>query len=212
MVHGKLFIVLAHWTRGRAHRFVWFLRNAQRGHFAYFALRKEPLALLFNLQVNGRGFLTARVNVPGWGNNEAVEFVELPVGQSPGAVYEALRENARGQPQIAVPVEQVNGIHARARHKVHVIRVSSSEIHCFVVWRFLFPRFRAADKSAHKRHAFLPKWSMQSGWVIVYVPGGNIYQMLDVGVAGKQSLKQRILRGSVKTFLTCVQLYWWFKD
>ena len=66
---------------------------------------------------------------------------------------------------------------------------------------------------------------MQSGWVIVYVPGGNIYQMLapaalgqvgsahlDVGVAGKQSLKQRILRGSVKTFLTCVQLYWWFKD
>jgi hypothetical protein len=51
---------------------------------------------------------------------------------------------------------------------------------------------------------------MQSGWVIVYVPGGNIYQMLDVG-SEKQSLRRRILNGSFKTFLTCVQIYWWLK-
>ena len=52
---------------------------------------------------------------------------------------------------------------------------------------------------------------MQSGWVIVYVPGGNIYQMLDVGGSEKQSLRRRILSGSLKTFLTCAQIYWWFK-
>ena len=53
---------------------------------------------------------------------------------------------------------------------------------------------------------------MQSGWVIVYVPGGNIYQLLDPGNGtGKTSLKKRILKGGIKTFLTCVQLYWWIK-
>ena len=52
---------------------------------------------------------------------------------------------------------------------------------------------------------------MESGWVIVYVPGGNIYQMLDVS-SEKQSLRRRILNGSVKTFLACVQIYWWIKS
>ncbi len=52
---------------------------------------------------------------------------------------------------------------------------------------------------------------MQSGWVIVYIPGGDISQMLDpVGPPGKQqTLTRRVLKGSVKTLLTCVQLYWW---
>ena len=51
---------------------------------------------------------------------------------------------------------------------------------------------------------------MQSGWVIVYVPGGDIYQMLDPGGSfPKTSLKRRFLRGGIKTVLTCVQLYWW---
>ena len=55
---------------------------------------------------------------------------------------------------------------------------------------------------------------MQSGWVIVYVPGGNIYQMLDDTLMGtkKQSLRRRILSGSLKTLLTCAQLYWWIKS
>ena len=51
---------------------------------------------------------------------------------------------------------------------------------------------------------------MQSGWVIVYVPGGDIYQLLDSGT-GKTSLKKRILKGGIKTLLTCVQLYWWIR-
>ena len=52
---------------------------------------------------------------------------------------------------------------------------------------------------------------MQSGWVIVYVPGGDVYQMLDSSPTGKTSLKRRILKGGVKTVLACVQLYWWLK-
>ena len=54
---------------------------------------------------------------------------------------------------------------------------------------------------------------MQSGWVIVYVPGGNIYQMLDsASPTQKQSLRRRILNGTLKTVLTCAQIYWWFKS
>jgi len=53
---------------------------------------------------------------------------------------------------------------------------------------------------------------MQSGWVIVYVPGGDIYQLLDVGPPGKPAtLSRRVLKGSVKALVTCVQLYWWLK-
>ena len=56
------------------------------------------------------------------------------------------------------------------------------------------------------------KVRMQSGWVIVYVPGGDIYQMLDPGGSfPKTSLKRRFLRGGIKTVLTCVQLYWWIR-
>ena len=52
---------------------------------------------------------------------------------------------------------------------------------------------------------------MQSGWVIVYVPGGDIYQMFDSTMGSKQSVRKRILKGTVKTVLTCVQLWWWIK-
>ena len=53
---------------------------------------------------------------------------------------------------------------------------------------------------------------MQSGWVIVYVPGGNIYQMLE-GPAKQagQTIKQRIIRSGIKTFLAAAQLYYWLK-
>ena len=48
---------------------------------------------------------------------------------------------------------------------------------------------------------------MKSGWVIVYLPGGDVYQMLDGAPPGRQSFKKR----AIKTILTCVQLYWWLK-
>jgi len=55
---------------------------------------------------------------------------------------------------------------------------------------------------------------MQSGWVIVYLPGGDIYQLLAPSDSepGKTSINKRILKGAVKTFLTCVQLYWWIRS
>ena len=53
---------------------------------------------------------------------------------------------------------------------------------------------------------------MQSGWVIVYVPGGDIYQLVDPGLpTASKSLQRRIVKGAVKTFLVCTQLYWWIK-
>ena len=53
---------------------------------------------------------------------------------------------------------------------------------------------------------------MQSGWVIVYVPRGNIYQMLE-GPAKQagQTIKQRIVRSGIKTFLAAAQLYYWLR-
>ena len=53
---------------------------------------------------------------------------------------------------------------------------------------------------------------MQSGWVIVYVPGGNIYQMLEgPGKGAKSSMRQRIIRSGIKTFLAAAQLYYWLR-
>jgi hypothetical protein len=50
------------------------------------------------------------------------------------------------------------------------------------------------------------------GWVIVYVPGGDIYQLLDPTPGKPQgALTRRILKGGIKTLLTCAQLYWWLK-
>jgi hypothetical protein len=52
---------------------------------------------------------------------------------------------------------------------------------------------------------FKLKKGMDSGWVIVYVPGGNVYQMLEGPTKG--SSKGKV----VKTVLACAQLYWWLK-
>jgi hypothetical protein len=49
-------------------------------------------------------------------------------------------------------------------------------------------------------------------WVIVYVPGSNIYQMLDECPLKKEPMRHRIIKGSVRTFLTCAQLWWWLKS
>ena len=48
-----------------------------------------------------------------------------------------------------------------------------------------------------------------NGWVIVYMPGGDIYQLFDPGGASKMPLRRRIVRNGVRTILTCVQIYWW---
>lgn len=50
------------------------------------------------------------------------------------------------------------------------------------------------------------------GWVIVYVPGGDIYQLLDLGSNKQKTLTQKIVKNSIKTFLTCAQLYWWIRS
>ena len=51
------------------------------------------------------------------------------------------------------------------------------------------------------------------GWVIVYLPGGDIYQLVDPGSDNKKkTVMQRVLRNSLKTFLTAAQLYWWIKS
>ena len=49
------------------------------------------------------------------------------------------------------------------------------------------------------------------GWVIVYVPGGDIYQLASGEEATKTPFARKLLRRSVKTLLTCAQVYWWFK-
>jgi hypothetical protein len=50
---------------------------------------------------------------------------------------------------------------------------------------------------------------MQSGWVIVYIPG-DVYQMLEGPIKNK-TIKQKIIRTGIKTFLAAAQLYYWLK-
>ena len=49
-----------------------------------------------------------------------------------------------------------------------------------------------------------------NGWVIVYLPGGDIYDMLDTSPV-YPSLKHRIARKGFKTFLAAFQLWYWLK-
>ena len=48
------------------------------------------------------------------------------------------------------------------------------------------------------------------GWVIVYLPGGDVYDMFD-DTPVKSSLQKRLLRRGVKTFLAVAQLWWWLR-
>ena len=51
-----------------------------------------------------------------------------------------------------------------------------------------------------------------NGWVIVYLPGGDVYDMFDEAYSPvKSSFRKRLLRGGVKTFLAAAQLYWWLR-
>ena len=49
------------------------------------------------------------------------------------------------------------------------------------------------------------------GWVIVYVPGGNVYQMLDVATTKTSSFKGRLFKGGINALLGAVQLYYWLR-
>ena len=51
-----------------------------------------------------------------------------------------------------------------------------------------------------------------NGWVIVYLPGGDIYQILDTCPTGKGTTLHKVIKNSIKTFLTAAQLYWWIKS
>ena len=48
-----------------------------------------------------------------------------------------------------------------------------------------------------------------NGWVIVYRPGGDIYQMIDGGLRPPRARTNAIKKG-FNILLTCVQVYYWF--
>ena len=50
-----------------------------------------------------------------------------------------------------------------------------------------------------------------NGWVIVYLPGGDVYDMFDEAPVKSSSFRKRLLRRGVKTFLAVAQLYWWLR-
>ena len=57
------------------------------------------------------------------------------------------------------------------------------------------------------------KTKMNGGWVIVYMPGADIYQMV-TGPTGATKLPTKttkLLRGAFQTVLTCAQVYWWLR-
>jgi hypothetical protein len=48
------------------------------------------------------------------------------------------------------------------------------------------------------------------GWVIVYLPGGNVYQM--VGAPDNHTTKtQRLLKKGMRYAAAIAQVYWFFK-
>ena len=46
-----------------------------------------------------------------------------------------------------------------------------------------------------------------TGWVIVYLPGGDVYSMLDTTLPPKASLAKRVAR----TGLAAVQVWFWVR-
>ncbi len=49
-----------------------------------------------------------------------------------------------------------------------------------------------------------------NGWVVIYLPGGDVYDMFD-DTPTKSSFRSRLARRGIKTFLAVAQLYWWLK-
>ena len=50
------------------------------------------------------------------------------------------------------------------------------------------------------------------GWVIVYLPGGDVYQMFDPGPGGSKSFSRKVVQHSLKAMLAFAQFYWWIKS
>lgn len=50
-----------------------------------------------------------------------------------------------------------------------------------------------------------------NGWVIVFMPGEVVYDMYDETPFPKNSLKRRLVKGGLKTFLAAAQLWYWFR-
>ena len=53
-----------------------------------------------------------------------------------------------------------------------------------------------------------PFYKMQ-GWVIVYLPGGDVYQM--VSAPEPYSKTQRMVERGMRYAAAVAQVYWWFK-
>ena len=52
---------------------------------------------------------------------------------------------------------------------------------------------------------------MSNGWVIVYLPGGDVYQeALEYVVPVKKTNKH--LKRAARLLLTCAQIYWWLRS
>ena len=51
-----------------------------------------------------------------------------------------------------------------------------------------------------------------NGWVIVYLPGGNIYQMLCAEAPKQPTRLRRLLRKSISAAFAAAQLYYWVKS
>lgn len=58
-----------------------------------------------------------------------MKVVQLLALERAGAVYKALGVQIRRQTELAVAVEQVNGVNARRGNEVDVARISATEIH-----------------------------------------------------------------------------------
>jgi len=50
-----------------------------------------------------------------------------------------------------------------------------------------------------------------TGWVIVYLPGSDIYEMLDDKPVQPRTLRQRLMHQGIKGLLAAVQMYWWLR-
>ena len=50
-----------------------------------------------------------------------------------------------------------------------------------------------------------------NGWVVIYLPGGDVYDMFDETPTKKSSFRSRLARRGIKTCLAVAQLYWWLR-
>jgi hypothetical protein len=51
----------------------------------------------------------------------------------------------------------------------------------------------------------------EMNWVIIVMPGGDTYDMYSETPMSRPSLKSRLLRGGLKTFLAAAQVWFWMR-